>query len=174
MKPNVFDCTLRDGGYVNNWGFTKEQVRECYKGCSNAGVEYMEIGFRNFKTEAFLKKYGETFFCTEDYLNEVVGDIDGCKVAVMVTINAFDMDEFIPASESKISMVRVLMAYHGFKNETDEELDMQTLKDGVKQIEKLHDLGYEVCFNIGRIDKLTREQLYTVCELISQTNIKLW
>jgi hypothetical protein len=28
------DCTIRDGGYVNNWKFTEEQVRECYNSCN--------------------------------------------------------------------------------------------------------------------------------------------
>jgi 4-hydroxy 2-oxovalerate aldolase len=69
-------------------------------------------------------------------------------------------------------MVRVLMAYHGFKDITDNDLDLQTLHDGVFQIEKLVDLGYDVCFNLGRIDKLTKEQLYTVCSILSKTKIK--
>jgi 4-hydroxy 2-oxovalerate aldolase len=167
----LLDCTIRDGGYVNDWKFTEEQMRECYVACSNAGVDYMEIGFRNFKKPEFLNKYGPSFFCEEEYLNRVVAGINGCKLAVMVTINAFDMEDFVPKSESKISMVRVLMAYHGSKNKSDDILDIQQLLDGVKQIEKLIDLGYEVSFNIGRIDKMSRNQLYEVCKILSATKI---
>jgi 4-hydroxy 2-oxovalerate aldolase len=175
----LFDCTLRDGGYVNNWQFTKEQVRECYKACLASGVSYMEIGFRNFDTIANRERYGETFFCTESYINEVIGDIvddTKCKIAVMVTINQFNMNDFVNKIESKagskISLVRVLMAYHGFKNKTDDELDLKTLSDGIEQINKLNDMGYEVSFNIGRIDKLSDEQLYVVLEAVSKTKIK--
>jgi 4-hydroxy 2-oxovalerate aldolase len=64
------------------------------------------------------------------------------------------------------------MAYHGFKNKTDEQLDLQTLEDGIHQINQLDSLGYETSFNIGRIDKLSREQLAVVCEKISKTNVK--
>jgi 4-hydroxy 2-oxovalerate aldolase len=167
----LLDCTIRDGGYVNEWKFTEEQMRECYVACSNAGVDYMEIGFRNFKKPEFLNKYGPSFFCEEEYLNRVVGGINGCKLAVMVTINAFDMEDFVPKSESKISMVRVLMAYHGSKNKSDDILDIQQLLDGVKQIEKIINLGYEVSFNIGRIDKMSRNQLYEVCKILSATKI---
>jgi 4-hydroxy 2-oxovalerate aldolase len=167
----LLDCTIRDGGYVNDWKFTEEQMRECYVACSNAGVDYIEIGFRNFKKPELLNKYGPSFFCEEEYLNRVIGDINGCKIAVMVTINAFDMEDFVPKSESKISMVRVLMAYHGSKNKSDDILDIQQLIDGVKQIEKLIDLGYEVSFNIGRIDKMSRNQLYEVCKILSATKI---
>ena len=167
----ILDCTIRDGGYVNNWKFTDEQVRECYLACSNSGIEYMEIGFRNFNKPDLLSKYGSTFFCTEQYINQTIGDIEGCKLAVMVTINAFDINDFVPKSESKISMVRILMAYHGSKNKDDDILDIQQLLDGIKQIEDLVELGYEISFNIGRIDKISRKQLYEICKILSTTKI---
>jgi 4-hydroxy 2-oxovalerate aldolase len=167
----VLDCTLRDGGYVNNWQFDDKFVRDCYIACSNTNIDYMEIGFRNFNTPDLRKKYGDTFFCYEEYLNRVIGDIEGCKVAVMVTINAFDIADFVPKSESKIDMVRVLMAYHGSKNGDDNILDVKQLLDGVKQIEQLIELGYEISFNIGRIDKMSRNQLYEVCNILSKTKI---
>ena len=125
-KIKLLDCTIRDGGYVNDWKFTKTQVRECYKACSTSGVDYMEIGFRNFRKKELLEKYGDSFFCTEEYINSVVENVEhGSKIAVMVTINAFDIKDFIQKSESKISLVRVLMAYHGAKNGNDDVLDIK-------------------------------------------------
>jgi 4-hydroxy 2-oxovalerate aldolase len=171
-KIKILDCTIRDGGYVNNWQFTDEQVRECYNACSNSDIDYMEIGFRNLKKPDFLKKYGPTFFCEEEYLNRITKDIDGCKLAVMVTIDAFDMNDFVPREQSKISMVRVLMAYHGSKNGNDDVLDIIQLQNGLIQINQLIDLGYDVSFNIGRIDKISKTQLYEVCKLLSTTGIK--
>jgi 4-hydroxy 2-oxovalerate aldolase len=172
INIKLLDCTIRDGGYVNNWNFSDEQVRACYNACLTSGVEYMEIGFRNFKKPEFLKKYGKTFFCDEDYLNELVGDSDECKLAVMVTIDAFDINDFVPKEQSKISLVRVLMAYHGAKNGNDNILDIKQLENGIIQINELIKLGYDVSFNIGRIDKISNEQLYEVCKLLSQTKIK--
>jgi 4-hydroxy 2-oxovalerate aldolase len=171
-KIKLLDCTIRDGGYVNDWKFTDEQVRECYKACSNSGVDYMEIGFRNFKKPDLLKKYGKPFFCDEEYLNEIIGDYNGCKIAVMVTIDAFDINDFVQKESSKISLVRVLMAYHGSKNGNDNILDINQLKNGIEQINQLIDLGYDISFNIGRIDKMSKRQLYEVCELLSKTKIK--
>jgi len=136
----LLDCTIRDGGYVNNWHFTDSQLRECYIACSKSGVDYMEIGFRNLKKPELTNKYGLSFFGHEEYINRVVGVIYGCKLAVMVTINAFDIEEFVPQSQSKISMVRVLMAYHGSKNKSDDVLDIQQLVDGMKQIDALIEL----------------------------------
>ena len=171
-KIKLLDCTIRDGGYVNDWKFTDKQVRECYIACSNSGVEYMEIGFKNLKKPDLLKKYGKPFFCEEEYLNDIIGDFNGCKIAVMVTIDAFDINDFVKKELSKISLVRVLMAYHGEKNGDDSVLDIKQLKNGIEQINQLIDLGYDISFNIGRIDKMSKRQLYEVCELLSKTKIK--
>ena len=171
-KIKLLDCTIRDGGYVNDWKFTDKQVRECYIACSNSGVEYMEIGFKNLKKPDLLKKYGKPFFCEEEYLNDIIGDFNGCNIAVMVTIDAFDMNDFVKKELSKISLVRVLMAYHGEKNGDDSVLDIKQLNNGIEQINQLIDLGYDISFNIGRIDKMSKRQLYEVCELLSKTKIK--
>jgi 4-hydroxy 2-oxovalerate aldolase len=173
-KIKVLDCTIRDGGYVNDWMFTDEQMKECYKACQLSNIDYMEIGFRNFKKKELVEKYGPSFFSEEEYVNRIFDnyDEDGPKLAVMVTINAFDMTDFVPKTESKISLVRVLMAYHGSKNKSDDVLDIKQLMDGVEQMEKLIDLGYDISFNIGRIDKVSKNQLYQVCEILSKLKIK--
>ena len=35
---NILDCSMRDGGYVNNWYFSKEQAKECYKAVTECGI----------------------------------------------------------------------------------------------------------------------------------------
>ena len=39
-----FDCTIRDGGLVNNFHFSDEFVKAHYEMCVASGVDYMEIG----------------------------------------------------------------------------------------------------------------------------------
>ena len=46
----ILDCTLRDGGYYNNWKFTKTQEQKYLKSISSSGIQVLELGFR------FLKK----------------------------------------------------------------------------------------------------------------------
>lgn len=172
-KIELLDCTIRDGGYVNNWKFTDEQMKECYNACSKSGIDYMEIGFRNIKKKEFLDKYGPSFFSDEDYINSIVGEQESnCKIAVMVTINEFNISDFVPKNQSKISLVRVLMAYHGGKNKDDSILDIKQLNEGIIQMNQLIELGYDVAFNIGRIDKVSFEQLSEVAKLLLETKIK--
>ena len=45
-NSKIIDCTIRDGGLINNWDFSVEFVQDLYNGLSAAGVEYMEIGYK--------------------------------------------------------------------------------------------------------------------------------
>ena len=42
----VVDCTIRDGGLMNKWQFSDELIRATYKAVSEAGIDYMEIGYK--------------------------------------------------------------------------------------------------------------------------------
>lgn len=41
----LLDCTLRDGGYVNDWDFGHSVITGTYKRLDAAGVDYIEVGF---------------------------------------------------------------------------------------------------------------------------------
>ena len=43
--PKLLDCTLRDGGYINNWDFSRHFGEALYRAVSVAGVDYIEVGF---------------------------------------------------------------------------------------------------------------------------------
>ena len=45
----VVDCTLRDGGLVNDFRFTDEFVQALYRANIRAGVDYMEFGYKASK-----------------------------------------------------------------------------------------------------------------------------
>lgn len=42
----ILDCTLRDGGYVNNWDFSDECILETIVCAEKSGIEYIEIGYK--------------------------------------------------------------------------------------------------------------------------------
>lgn len=44
-KISLLDCTLRDGGYVNNWHFGRKAIYHIAKKLVMTGVEYVELGF---------------------------------------------------------------------------------------------------------------------------------
>lgn len=51
FKLNILDCTLRDGGYYNNWDFEPNIVLEYLEAVVEAEVEFVEHGLRQFNNE---------------------------------------------------------------------------------------------------------------------------
>lgn len=41
----VLDCTLRDGGYINNWLFGNSNIRDIIKNLESANIDIIETGF---------------------------------------------------------------------------------------------------------------------------------
>ena len=44
-QVKFLDCTLRDGGFVNNWKFGRETIRDMIRRFSSSGVDIIECGF---------------------------------------------------------------------------------------------------------------------------------
>ena len=164
----LLDCSLRDGGYVNDWYFSKEHARSCYNAVKECGIEYCEVGFRRT-----TRSSGPWFYTPESLINETFKDIvvPECKLALMAQMGTFAIEDFVPRSESLVSMVRVLVAYH-CENKDDSKLNVKLLRDTVDTCKQLENLGYDVCINIGRIDKMSEDQIKHTCEIIKDAPIK--
>ena len=52
-KINLLDCTLRDGGYINNWRFGEEAIPDMIEKLEQTKVDVLEIGF--LKNEPYQK-----------------------------------------------------------------------------------------------------------------------
>ena len=44
-QVKLLDCTLRDGGYVNDWEFGHDNIVTIFERLISAGVDILEIGF---------------------------------------------------------------------------------------------------------------------------------
>ena len=46
---NILDCTLRDGGYYNNWNYSLNFINDYLKTINNSGIKFVELGFSHKK-----------------------------------------------------------------------------------------------------------------------------
>ena len=91
----VVDATLRDGGLVNDFYFTDDFVKALYQANIDAGVDYMEMGYRASKKVFDESKFGKWKFCSDDHIREIVGDNDtDLKLAIMADIGRHDKNDF--------------------------------------------------------------------------------
>ena len=66
----VLDCTVRDGGLINNHYFTDEFVRAVYKALSASGIDYMEFGYRCSKKLTNVAEFGAWKYCDDNKIEE--------------------------------------------------------------------------------------------------------
>ena len=84
----ILDCTLRDGGYYNNWDFSPEVVQAYIHAMVAAKIDYVELGLRNFAQPGFLGAFAYT---SEDFLNRLElpeGPTYGVMIDAKTILNA--------------------------------------------------------------------------------------
>ncbi|MDX9753334.1 MAG: aldolase catalytic domain-containing protein [bacterium] len=137
----VLDCTIRDGGLINDSQFPDEFVKAVYEACVDAGIDYMEIGYKNSPKVFSKDKYGPWRHCEEEAIRRIVGDNPtDLKISVMADAGGkCDWEKgFLPQSESVIDLVRVACYAH-------------QISEAVEMIHHFSKLGYETTCNIMAI-----------------------
>jgi 4-hydroxy 2-oxovalerate aldolase len=146
-KIKVFDCTIRDGGLINNHQFDDRFVREIYKALSFAGVDYMEFGYKNAKRLFSPKEYGKWKFCDDEEIKKIIDGIESkTKISVMVDVGRVDIEDVKPKKDSPVDMVRVAT----YVKEIDKAIYM---------VNHFADKGYETTVNIMAISKALDNEL---------------
>ena len=159
MSVRVLDCTLRDGGYYNSWRFSDDLVADYLSAVSRAGVDFVEIGFRNFPQPSFVGPYA---YSTDAFL-ETLPIPDDLNIGVMIDaktvlttpdgpVSAVDK-LFSHRDQSRASLVRIAAHF-------DEVVHFGPV------VERFKSLGYLVGLNImqmaGRESALVSEVAGTV------------
>lgn len=108
-RVKVLDCTLRDGGYVNDWSFGEKSIKTISNNLLNAGVDFVECGFiTSKKATSPSKSLFKGFEDADKRLREVVPKSN--KLLFMINYGDFDQNAIPRRRESYVSGVRV--AFH--------------------------------------------------------------
>jgi 4-hydroxy 2-oxovalerate aldolase len=106
----VLDCTIRDGGLINNYQFSENFVKAVYAAICDSGVDIVELGKKLVESEEYPRsKYGEWNYCDEEVLKRVVGSYHGRsqpKIAVMFDIGRIDIAGLSDKKDSVVDMIR--------------------------------------------------------------------
>ena len=163
----ILDCTLRDGGYYNNWDFSIDLINDYLKAMPMAGVDYVEIGFRSLYKSTFR---GACAYTKDEFL-ESLKIPKKLKVAVMV--NASDLINhgtkdpikntkllFSHKKNSKVDLIRIAAHYH-------------EIKKILKVVNFLKKYGYEVALNIMQIADRSDQEIKSISKDISKTSLDI-
>jgi len=153
----IVDCTIRDGGLVNNWDFSVEFVQHLYKCLNEAGVDYMEIGYKN--SPKLLKgadSAGPWRFLDDEFLKTVIPEKGDTKLSALVDIGRVDENDILPREQSLLDLIRVAC----YIQDVDKALEL---------VQLFHDRGYETTLNIMALSNVMENQLIEAFELIAES-----
>lgn len=158
----VIDCSIRDGGLMNNSNFSFETVRNVYKAVCEAGVDIVELGYRNSKKMFSVTEYGLWRFCDEEQLQKVIKGIPnpkGTKLAIMQDAHKALAEDVLPKSESVVDVIRVATY-------------VKDIDKAIKLANNATNKGYEATINIMSISKtLDRELDEALQQIESETKV---
>lgn len=100
QKFEILDCTLRDGGYSNDWHFDKVAASRLFELSEKHGCNYFELGFRSVSQDK-SRVFGPFAFSMPSLASEVIGKRKE-KVKVGFMINADDYEFMSVANLEKL------------------------------------------------------------------------
>ena len=156
----VLDCTIRDGGLVNGWDFSEEFVGNVYRKLSAAGVDYMEIGYKNSSQLISVPHAGPWAFLDEDLLRRTIGEKTHTKLSALVDIGRVDETSIVPRAESYIDLIRVAC----YIKDVDKAIELAT---------KFNHMGYETSVNIMAVSHARENDLNEALERLNASPVDL-
>lgn len=153
QKYFFLDCTLRDGGYYNDWDFEPLLVQDYLQAMDALQIDFVEIGFRTLKNQNFK---GGFAYSTDNFLNRLTIPL-GLVNKIGVMINGSEIADpktqliclkklFKHKSKSPVTLVRIACHIHEFIN-------------CLPAAKWLNEQGYLVGFNLMQIADRSSEEI---------------
>ncbi len=160
-KITTIDCTLRDGGYYNNWDFDKKLVNNYMNALTKSKVDYIEIGFRNLSSSTFMGPYAYS----RDRFLEKLNLSKKVNVGVMI-----DTKEIL---NSNIGIKKTLDTLLNKKSQSSVSLvRFATHFSDVNSLDKIvkltKDKGYKIAINLMQTGGKSEEQINDATKYLSQ------
>lgn len=155
MSDNIklLDCTLRDGGYLNDWEFGKSNIINIFERLVSAGVDIIETGFlddrRSFDENRTI--FPDTKSADRIYKKLSKGS---SMIVGMIDYGTCSIDNVSPAAESYLDGIRVI-----FKK--------QKMHEAIEFCKKVRDKGYKVFAQAVSITSYNDEELSELIGLVN-------
>ena len=165
MKIKLLDCTLRDGGYVNDWKFGEENSKMIIRDLEDANIDIIEIGF--LRKEEYSPE--RTVFNAMRQIEDlIIQKKTGVTYSVMAeSAHRIDVTKLEAASDSMIDMVRIIIwkTQHNDKGEI-----VDALEEGYSYCKQFVDKGYRISIQPARVEQYTDEEFRQMLKMFSVLN----
>ncbi len=157
----VLDCTIRDGGLINNYQFSDDLVKAVYRAACDSGVDIIELGKKLAVSDEYTReKYGKWNFCDDDDLKMIIDSHESDYrplIAVMFDVGRVDIQALKPVDQSPIDMIRTAC----YVPDTEKGIDLA---------KRSKDLGYQTTINIMAPSAAIRTDLIEALVEVSKSD----
>lgn len=128
-KINILDCTLRDGGYCNQWEFGYENIKEIIRGLVESNIDIIECGLltNRVKKNHDMSRY-QSLSDISNFLNK---KYNNKMFVILMNWNEYDVTDLPNNNQTLIDGIRV--AFH-----------KKDMREGLKVCADLKEKGYMV------------------------------
>ncbi len=155
MESNVvlLDCTLRDGGYNNDWCFGHDTLIGVFERIVSAGVDFLEVGFLDQRRPFDPDR---SIFPDTASVAKVFGGLDRgrTKLVGMIDFGTCDISHVQPRAESCLDGIRVIFKKH-------------LREPAMAFCRQLKDMGYIVFSQLVSITSYTDDELMDLIRLVN-------
>ncbi|MBD5529282.1 MAG: homocitrate synthase [Lachnospiraceae bacterium] len=104
-KYNLLDCTLRDGGYINQWDFKDQAIVDMIRNLIEAGLDFIEVGYLNNQGKLGNSTQFTSIEKIQEYLPQDRKDSVLLAMADVQQFTAADLTEYTGNSIDGIRVV---------------------------------------------------------------------
>ena len=107
----LLDCTLRDGGYVNDWNFGHDNLVSVFERLVDVGVDIIEVGFLDERVPFDIDR---SIMPDTDSVAKIYGDLDRKQAMVvgMIDFGTCSQEHITPCKDSYLDGIRVIFKKH--------------------------------------------------------------
>ncbi|WP_259320530.1 aldolase catalytic domain-containing protein [Bacteroides intestinalis] len=109
MEKNVqvLDCTLRDGGYVNDWNFGHSVITGIYKRLEAAGMDFIEVGFLDDRRDFDINR---SIMPNTEAINKIFSSVKkgNAMPVAMIDYGTCSLESIGPCDSTFIDGIRVI------------------------------------------------------------------
>ena len=155
-SPLLLDCTLRDGGFVNDWLFGFGSIKSIISRLDYAGVDIIEVGFIDERRE--YDENRSIFPDTDCILPLFEGyHKSNALIVGMIDYKTCDIDKISNRAQSCLDGIRVIFK----KSDQDGALEF---------LGKIKEKGYNIFVNPVSTTEYAEDEIITLIEKINEIN----
>ncbi len=149
----LLDCTLRDGGYTNDWEFGHNNITSILDRLEQAGTDIIEIGFLDERRPFDINR---TIMPDTACAEKILGKKPRNAMLVgMIDYGTCGIDKLCPASESILDGIRVIFKKH-------------LMHEAMEFCAQVKALGYKVFSQLVSITSYNEEELAELVSLVNE------